>query len=360
MKRNYGIDSLRLLLMLMVVTLHVLGSGGILRAEEPLSAIYCWAWLPESLAYCAVNCYAMITGFVHYDRKYRPSSLVLLWLQTMCYYLGIRIFVWILRPENFSLGALIDTFMPISKEAYWYLSSYAGLFILIPFLNAAIKGLTERQTKGLLVAFLAVFSFLPSISRVDAFDLDFGYSTIWLCLAYILGASIKKYNWFDHISPKKAIFTYLVLSLVSWGGKLGMIAVTRYFCVTENTLFNFVSYISPTIVFAALSLFVAFKNMHLGTTVSKIIRTLSPGAFGVYLIHMQPNMKSFFIAKRFVFLTEYPIPIMLLGVVASAVCIFTVCLCIDLIRNQVFKVLKIRLLLERIENKLLNHKQKTS
>lgn len=44
-KRNWGIDSLRIVCMLMVPVLHVLRNGGVLAATEPLSAT------PQSGAY---------------------------------------------------------------------------------------------------------------------------------------------------------------------------------------------------------------------------------------------------------------------------------------------------------------------
>ena len=38
--RNYGLDLLRMIAMLMVVVLHILGKGGVLSACEPLSGQY--------------------------------------------------------------------------------------------------------------------------------------------------------------------------------------------------------------------------------------------------------------------------------------------------------------------------------
>ena len=89
MKRNYGIDLLRLVLMYMVVLLHVLGAGGVLRAAEPLSGQYAGAYLLEALAFCAVNGYGMITGYVSYGKKWRLAGLGQLWLQVLVYALGI-------------------------------------------------------------------------------------------------------------------------------------------------------------------------------------------------------------------------------------------------------------------------------
>jgi surface polysaccharide O-acyltransferase-like enzyme len=55
MKRNYGVDFLRIISMFMVVILHVLGHGGILKQAEPFTTKYWIAWLLEISCYCAVN-----------------------------------------------------------------------------------------------------------------------------------------------------------------------------------------------------------------------------------------------------------------------------------------------------------------
>ena len=47
-ERNYGIDLLRIVSMLMVVILHVLGQGGVLKSSEPLSVGYSVAWLLDN------------------------------------------------------------------------------------------------------------------------------------------------------------------------------------------------------------------------------------------------------------------------------------------------------------------------
>lgn len=67
--RNYGIDLLRIVAMFLVVILHILGQGGVLKAVESNEINFTVSWLLEIGAYCAVNCYALITGFVLFFRK---------------------------------------------------------------------------------------------------------------------------------------------------------------------------------------------------------------------------------------------------------------------------------------------------
>lgn len=73
--RNYGIDFLRMISMIMIVMLHTLGHGGILRSVSFLSVHYQIAWLLEVIAFGAVNTYAMISGFVSVDSCSRSKFL---------------------------------------------------------------------------------------------------------------------------------------------------------------------------------------------------------------------------------------------------------------------------------------------
>ena len=67
--RNYGIDLLRILSMFMVVLLHVNNFGGLLGHYDANSLGYVFVWFSEAFAICAVNVYAMISGYVLLNSK---------------------------------------------------------------------------------------------------------------------------------------------------------------------------------------------------------------------------------------------------------------------------------------------------
>lgn len=355
MKRNYGIDLLRIVLMFMVVILHVLGHGGVLDATNQLTVKYGVSWLIESLAYCAVNCYALISGYVYISGRYKFSSLVQICLQALVYSLGIAICVWVLKPENFSLRSLIYFLFPVSKSAYWYLSAYVGLFVLIPFLNAGINALSKEQTKSYLCLMFFVFSILPTFARQDTFFVNAGYSTFWLAFMYAIGACIRKYGWGDALKSRKALWIYICSVLISWGVKMCFEGTTMWLLGEPKTGYNFISYTSPTMVIAAIALFLAFKNATVSPKLRRLISELSPAAFGVYLIHEHECIKGHFIVDRFVFLSELSTPIMVLGILGSALCIFAGCLFIDWIRHKVFTKMRVKECLEKLENKYIHH-----
>ena len=106
-KRNYGIDFLRILSMLFVLLLHILKQGGILSALDKLSLGYNLAWFIEVCAYCAVNCYALISGFIGYGSKHKYSNIINLYIQTAFYALLATGVFYVISPDEIGEKAFI-------------------------------------------------------------------------------------------------------------------------------------------------------------------------------------------------------------------------------------------------------------
>ena len=70
-KRNYGLDALRMLAMFMIVILHILNQGGILNASGRFTSQYEEGWLLQIASICAVDVYALSSGYVWVNAKYR-------------------------------------------------------------------------------------------------------------------------------------------------------------------------------------------------------------------------------------------------------------------------------------------------
>ena len=104
-ERNYGVDLLRIVSMAMIAMLHVLGHGGVLNASVNNVMVYSLAWLLEVGAYCAVNCYALISGYVGYGGKFKYSNIIVVLASRFldsCIYGYICCFgAWFSRSEGF-------------------------------------------------------------------------------------------------------------------------------------------------------------------------------------------------------------------------------------------------------------------
>ena len=88
-ERNYGIDLLRIICMVMIVIHHVLLHGGILREVEWFCPQYKEAWFLEAGVFCAVNAYGIISGYVgNIFRKKKKTFLFS--IVTLCHFVYNR------------------------------------------------------------------------------------------------------------------------------------------------------------------------------------------------------------------------------------------------------------------------------
>lgn len=344
--RNYGIDLLRLFSMLMVVCLHVQGHGGILYAATGNN--YKIAWFIEICAYCAVNCYAIISGYVNYNEKEKPfrySKYLKFWVQVVFYSFGITLVAFLLKRYDISAKDLILSLFPVTSSSYWYVSAYTGLFFLIPWLNKMIRACTKKEAQIINTVIITVYSLYSTLASPlsDTFKLGGGYSVIWLIIMYILGACIKKCDLTSHFKSRYAFLILALSVLLTYTLKM-LFLKTKF----EDVLIN---YTSITIVLIAFSLVVLFSKIKTNNFSNKVISFFSPAAFGVYLIHEQYLVRAKLVGS-FVAYAELPAWELPLKILLSAFAIFAVCLIIEKIRLLAFKYLGIDALISFLSKKI--------
>ena len=83
-KINSGINLFKLFSMFMIAQLHILQMGGIIGATEGTAAYY-HAFFMQNAAFCAVNCYALASGYLMLGKKIRLSRIAGLWLEVFFY-----------------------------------------------------------------------------------------------------------------------------------------------------------------------------------------------------------------------------------------------------------------------------------
>ena len=121
MKRNYGIDLLRLPAMCFVAALHIIGIGGVIAGSELLSGQFLTAQLLRIAMLCAVDCYALISGYVGWDRKPRLSGLATLWLKAVAFCLIIT--ALFARSHELSHETWLSALLPVTTGQYWFLTA---------------------------------------------------------------------------------------------------------------------------------------------------------------------------------------------------------------------------------------------
>ncbi len=356
-ERNYGIDLLRMFAMYLIAVLHVLGQGGVLAATS--GAKNDAAWILEIGAYCCVNCYALISGYVGLNSKFKYTNIIMLWLNVLFYTVGITLMFSIFMPdavrvpigedELFLISPKWDyALFPVSEKEYWYFTAYVLCYFFTPILNKAVLALERKQLKKAIIALLIIFSVPYLYTDRDVFGSGYGYSGLWLIVLYLVGAYMKKYNSLSHLSKLQALAGYISCISLTWGSMI----------LIENYLPNFgrsnilIHYISPTIIASAVFLLVLFRQMSLGRRMRKIIGFFAPLSFSVYIIHVHPLVWKYIMAGLFKPIGKLSIPLMMLSVVGASLGLYLTCSLIDVVRFYLFKLLRLQKLVFFLETKI--------
>lgn len=360
-ERNYGIDALRILAMLMVVVTHILGIGGVLDACEPLSPQYGAAWFLEAACYCTVNCYALISGYAGIGSSYKYSNILLLWLRVVFYTISITVLFGIFMPEAVGATDYLKAFFPVMKSPYWYFTAYFGLFFFIPVLNKAINSMSRAQVRAVVAAAVFFISVLQTVFG-DVFGTAEGSGVLWLIVLYVIGAYIRKFDPFKRLTVGKALIGYLLATTLSFGFKMAADAAPLLFGEDNGTAALVSSYsdrlirhISPTLLASAVFLLLMFKQIRISDRAKKVVVFLSPMAFSVYIIHAHPLVWENFMNSGFQAYSLLPAPVLAIAVPGTALVIFAGCCVIDMIRAGIFKRLKLKEKLEHAEQKYIGN-----
>lgn len=347
-ERNYGIDALRLVSMYLVVVLHILGCGGILQNESAGTGVHIASWIMEHAAFVSVNCFALISGYVGLYNRHKISGLIMQWVQVFTYSVGIMVLLLLLQPDWVGGEEILHALLPVGYGEYWYFTAYCGTFLFMPLINAAVQNQNRLQFiySGAGVVFL--FVLYPTLIDHNSFQLNKGYSTIWLIILYYIGAGIRKHIVISKKAVPVCLLVYVGSVLLHWlqNEVQGLTSVSS------------VHYDSMLNVSASLALFLVFTVIQPKGFTKKIIQSSAPLAFAVYLIHTHPLVFVNILADRFQSLAGYPVLVMISVVLGFATLIMIGCMLIEWCRSKAVQFVHLKQLLEKTEQNVFAAIQK--
>lgn len=365
--KESNIELLRIISMFYIVLYHLIIHSNMISNSIGLTK-YTFL-LIESLTLVHVNSFILITGYFQSNSKFKSRKILSLNNQVWFYKVVIPIALIILGiiaiPDTVTI---FKTIMPIDYGTYWYVNTYILLYLLSPFLNKIINGLSKKNFKLLLTLLIIFISFIPTFTRDESFNTYSGRSLITFILLYFIGAYIRKYSVEDDIFEKKStpsnrkkIFFggYILLTIISFvfvsiGIRLERCNATLQYIGIILQNFH-ASYASPIIILQTVCYFLLFKNIKIK---SKIINFVSSYTFSVYLISenafARSSLYSYF---GFDIISNYSFKWIIYSILISCF-IFVLCICIELIVNfitkQISKLSIISNQKEKIYSKLKN------
>lgn len=353
MKRDSRIDLIRTLSMLMVVILHVIGYGFMnydsVQDKGSIFDLLPFSFLiPEVFSFCAVNCFAMVSGYLLYDSQFHWSRILKLYVHTGFYTVLFLLVFLLFKREAVSAGDIIFALIPILD--YWYVKAYFGVLFFLPALCNLVVFFSSRLRHCIVL--LGIFCF-TSMLPGNIWGTGTAGCTLWLAILFIVGGVIRKNEALLRQSkwgkPKWFFLGYFLCAA-------GLFLICVVYRVIPDNFQRFLPdsrsilmYSSPFVTLEAVCLFIGIllSKPHEGKF-QRIISRIAPYAFGVYLLHMDPFVKKYLLADVW---NRLGLPQSGISVVPAvlglSVLIFSIGIAVDYLRSLFFSFSRIDSLLQK-------------
>ena len=346
LKRNAGLDLLKILLMFMILLMHCFLFSGQLNKdlfEDGNSEI---AWIIESFAIVAVNCYVLISGYFLVNSSCNRKKVFKLMIQVLTYSLIIFIIFKLGMKYSISWKDTLQSIFPITLKTYWFITSYIILYLLAPFLNIILKNTTKKEMQFLLGT-ITLISWLSSFLyylKFDVIDTTKGYGILWLINLYFLAGYIRLHVH-EKNNKSKYLLGYLVLSILIYATRVFILKANPNNIVLSNI---FYCYNSVLVTISSVCLFMFFKEVKIKNVyIQSAITKIAPLTLAIYIIHEHPLIKRVLYNLLYAFNQIININIIITIFIFCIIIYVYCCLCelarkalIDLIKNKLSKIKK--------------------
>ncbi|MFT8469949.1 MAG: acyltransferase [Oenococcus sp.] len=272
-----------------------------------------------------ISAYFMSTKIPTLKQSISRSKKV--WLETF-FYSTVIVLIYTLVTKDIHPRLILTSFFPFFLNAYWFVTAYIMLVLLLPFVNKLLSTISKKEYQYLLLLSSIFTLILPPIFNTVASDT---HGFLILFTIYLIGAYLKKYNV---TIRSKWLFISMFLSLVAFYISMNLLYRLG---VNFSRVDTFGYGVLPAIF--AVSLFILIKQrkpFH-----SRIINLMAGNVFSVYLITVHPAIQSLIFTKIFnvAKIQGYHPPYLLaVGLVIAIFLVLVSCL-IDSLRKIIFKML---------------------
>ena len=329
--RNGNIEAYRCLLMLLIVQYHYA------ELLYPTSNAF-WNILFTAFIFWHVDGFVAISGW--FGIRFTWIKFLKLW--------GMITFYWLidLLYKILSSGQLVPN--DFYYTGSWFGATYLGLMLCAPFVNAAIENLVSKSSRiawsaWSLLALTVTLNWAPFHLFTCVSPSGMGSHTFATVLFVYITARLVQLTRLSDRVKKRHIFlaiAFLLASIAFWG-----LCKTAFQYLRGNS-FNWrfflwqTSYDAPHIWLMSLAMLVLFAwYIKLSEGVSRICLIVAPSTFPIFLMHTSGWMKNMFSLPFAAWLESngvYPAVVTFV----SAISVFMIAFCIDVIRRGGVMLLK--------------------
>lgn len=296
-ERNYAIDILRIIAMLMIISLHFFSYNPAIKSISPFSIVGILKRILHSISAISVNCYILISGYYLIKFQFKLKKIMHIVAEVWIYSVLIYIILIFQGSAVYSIKNMIFAFIPTLTREYWFITSYIGAYIFSPILRNILNKMDKRtHAMAIIIGFLLFVVYYNFFFFCD--NLNFGGSTgiVWFIYLYVCGNYIYKY---DLSKLKMNIKNYILSIVLALGSQIPFLIIyvlsrkkiflqgATIFDSVYNSIFVFISSILFFKIFVSLKIYIR------SVLLKKIINLLTTGSLAVYLIHDNKYMRNY-------------------------------------------------------------------
>lgn len=290
-RRDSNLELLRVLSMLMIVANHFATKSRLpwnVVADSSLGVNLFFSQFLGSLGKLGADIFILISAWFMVGKPFRFQRLFKVWLTTVV--IGVTILAFLpLFGKTVVADDWIKNLFPLTKNPYWFVTTYIPFIALIPFVLDGCQRLSQRVHGLATGALLLVYSVVPTILGPCGFGTKplYGYSELlWFLILGVLASYLRRAVDLDRMAWWKP-FGVLLGAVTAIACYTGVCDVLKASGGDANwSLWRHAN--SFFIVLVASSLLLLFAKMKLGS--NPVINWAGSCVFGVYLIHDHPKI----------------------------------------------------------------------
>ena len=279
-RRDSTLDLIRIVAFIGVISVHFFLNSGFYDQIVIGKRMYIMTILRSFFMYC-VPLFLVLSGFLMNKKKISLSYYIGI-LRIITIYVLASIFCLTFKYLKDSIllkDAIVQIFNFSGAPYSWYIEMYIGLFLLIPFLNLAYNGLTNKKQKQILLVTMIFMTALPSVFNIRIKIIPSWWNLIYPISYYYIGAYLSEY---PTKLKNKCLLSLLVPYIVLIGSYSYIKSYNQPFVWGSWTNWESIFNVITTVLIFNIIKNLNFQNWNL--RFKAVIKYISSLTLGAYLL----------------------------------------------------------------------------
>lgn len=329
--RNTSIELLRIISMIMIMFHHFAYHGNFEWNFNEVTLPHLWYDFILMGGKVGVDIFVLISGYFlieNTEKLFQPKKLLKFWGQVVFYSIMTYLLSVMLRLNAFEIKQLIKVCLPITYPGWWFASTYFMLYLIHPFLNKLLHGLSKTEYQYLILMMVLCWSIIPT-ATTQLFESN---SLLWFVTLYGIAGYVNLYGGNQKLQSKHYFSLYFMVLIITY-----TVSTTFLFLGTKKEewsthAIDFFEIERLPILLMAITLFMGFVTLK--TNYHKWINMIASATFGVYLIHDSSYIRYYLWTNIFKINQYQDSTFLILYSILVVFILYVSCTMIDLIRKK--------------------------